>query len=490
MKKVIFIVFSMLVCIAFSSAAYAEETSIVPNTPDNKLLGKEPESIYSSQTTIDLMEDESLFSVKGLTSEELKKINSGNRNNGLKAPFEFEIDFYDVQSLSSMVLSLSYGINVEFYNSDNKLLKSFNGDNLGAMTVTLNLENVSYIKVKTFKNIDSMDLNRFEVYGGVTYASVRNIATNVVDNGVIISWKNPTSKDLIDVLLNDESVGLSTTTKNIKNLEYNTEYNYTLTTVYEDGTRVNKEFTFKTDKYVDKKPPNEVSELSYVSTLDTVELSYKLPSDDDFNHVSIYKNGKLLKETKDVTYIDKDLIQDTVYTYKLVTVDDNGNKSEGKTISAKTKILKDDVPPDAITDLSVSSLNGGGRATWKRSNANDLDGYNLFVDGKKVNSQLIKSDSYQFTNLVNGTSYSVYVVAVDKSGNVSKPSNVVDFKPNKNAVPPVNIGGDNDSKGYSLGDVAEGTSNWFGSLWFLLAFSIGITLAFIIGQRIKHLFFV
>lgn len=41
---------------------------------------------------------------------------------------------------------------------------------------------------------------------------------------------------------------------------------------------------------------------------------------------------------------------------------------------------------------------------------------------------------------------------------------------------------------YNLSDVANAVSSWFGSFWLIIAFAVAIPLAFLIANRIKHLF--
>lgn len=41
---------------------------------------------------------------------------------------------------------------------------------------------------------------------------------------------------------------------------------------------------------------------------------------------------------------------------------------------------------------------------------------------------------------------------------------------------------------YDLADVATGTSNWFSSIWLIVAFAVAIPLAFLIATRLKNLF--
>lgn len=41
---------------------------------------------------------------------------------------------------------------------------------------------------------------------------------------------------------------------------------------------------------------------------------------------------------------------------------------------------------------------------------------------------------------------------------------------------------------YDLADVATAVSNWFGSMWLIVAFAVAIPLAFLIANRVKGLF--
>lgn len=41
---------------------------------------------------------------------------------------------------------------------------------------------------------------------------------------------------------------------------------------------------------------------------------------------------------------------------------------------------------------------------------------------------------------------------------------------------------------YNLADVSTAISNWFGSMWLIVAFAVAIPLAFLIANRVKGLF--
>lgn len=44
------------------------------------------------------------------------------------------------------------------------------------------------------------------------------------------------------------------------------------------------------------------------------------------------------------------------------------------------------------------------------------------------------------------------------------------------------------SLSYDLADVATSVTNWFSSMWLIVAFAVAIPLAFLIANRIKSLF--
>lgn len=49
------------------------------------------------------------------------------------------------------------------------------------------------------------------------------------------------------------------------------------------------------------------------------------------------------------------------------------------------------------------------------------------------------------------------------------------------SIPTINLS-------YDLADVASSVTNWFSSMWLIVAFAVAIPLAFLIAGRIKGLF--
>lgn len=214
------------------------------------------------------------------------------------------------------------------------------------------------------------------------------------------------------------------------------------------------------------------------------KLTYDFPSDDDFSHVVIARDNVILRDDIGASsFLDLRLDERTKYKYTVYAVDETGNRSSGVSVYLNTTFIPDAVAPAAPFLLSVTKGNVSGRADWKANEERDIDGYNVYLDGVKVNNSLVKSATYLFRELVNGQSYSVSITAVDWSGNESAQSNVLVLTPDLNAAPIINL-----EASYDLKDVADSTSNWFSSLWWIVAFVIGIFVSFILSRRIKNMF--
>jgi len=86
----------------------------------------------------------------------------------------------------------------------------------------------------------------------------------------------------------------------------------------------------------------------------------------------------------------------------------------------------DKMPPNAPTDLTASAGDSKAILSWTTPTGGGvISGYNVYKGGVKVNSSLIKSNTYTVTGLTNAMTYSFQVTAVDDSGNESEKSTAV-----------------------------------------------------------------
>ena len=79
----------------------------------------------------------------------------------------------------------------------------------------------------------------------------------------------------------------------------------------------------------------------------------------------------------------------------------------------------DEEGPSAPTNVTASDVTETSvKITWTASTDNvEVAGYNIYVDGAKVNESLVTVTEYTLTDLKAGTEYKVVVEAVDTSSN-------------------------------------------------------------------------
>ncbi|WP_175560844.1 fibronectin type III domain-containing protein, partial [Paenibacillus sp. NAIST15-1] len=195
----------------------------------------------------------------------------------------------------------------------------------------------------------------------------------------------------------------------------------------------------------------------------------------------IYRDDVRIAETKNTSYEDLNLQPDNDYKYQVSYVEKGTEYPKSGALKLHTPVKKDTTPPSVVQSVYVSNHFESFTVNWKPNTEPDLDGYNVYVDGKKVNSSLIKSTSYTVRGLTNGTQYKVEISAVDKSGNESLLSLPVYAVPDSKSIPPVKFM-------YSLKDIVDGIAHWFSGIWLILAFSVAIPLSFYVGNRVKGLF--
>ncbi|MCU4936950.1 fibronectin type III domain-containing protein [Bacillus cereus] len=304
-------------------------------------------------------------------------------------------------------------------------------------------------------------------------------------NKVELTWKNPVEDGFNGVNIYQDDVLITTldksaTSYNVGNLKDNTMYRFKVSSL--DGAKVETkgvETSVKTLLDPKKVPPGPVSSLVAEPTDKTVKLKWKKPSDDDLAGFKILQNGKKIAEIGlEEEFTVKNLEPLTEYSFGVVSVDEDKNDSTPVNLTTKTLEEKDEEPPHVPANVFVKPSSGALIASWDKVSDKDLAGYNVFVEGKKINSSLVSGTRFVIKNLENGKSYKVQVQAVDLSGNKSELSLVAVGVPDKNSIPIV------ESK-YSVSDVSDGVGSMFGTMWPALAFSVGLSLAFYIIYKLK-----
>lgn len=356
---------------------------------------------------------------------------------------------------------------------------------------TISYKNVKQIIVHS-TNANNHFLYEFDVFGTsyepdtVAPGNVGNLTAKGDDMLVDLTWEKPTDTDFayVSIFRNGVLIADKITENKYTDLQVinDTSYDYRVVSVDTSGNKSIGRTVTVTPTYVDTKPPDEITDLQTIASYDSVTLTFKLPTTADFDHVTLYKDGVPYADSKTGKFEVLNLDEATMYSFRIVTVDKAGNASAGVVKSIATLSTVDETPPAPPTGLSVTVGNGGLNLTWNNNLETDLDGYNIYVDGTKVNTTPIRKASYVLSGLKNSQSYMISVTAVDKSSNESAQSQVATGTPSSDAIPVLGLAD------YDLNDVAGGIGSWFSSLWLIIAFSAAIPLAFYVSNRIKLLF--
>lgn len=138
-------------------------------------------------------------------------------------------------------------------------------------------------------------------------------------------------------------------------------------------------------------------------------------------------------------YRDGDAQKDKTYVYSVRSAIQAGGKSiESADSNLITITLRDIFPPGAPTQLiatGVPAEAGTGPhidLSWAINPETDLAGYNVYrseqadASGTRINSNLLPTPAFSDMNAVPGESYFYKVTAVDRTGNESPASSVVE----------------------------------------------------------------
>ncbi|NUN09088.1 MAG: hypothetical protein HUU54_07925 [Ignavibacteriaceae bacterium] len=229
-----------------------------------------------------------------------------------------------------------------------------------------------------------------------------------------------------------------------ENIEYSTEYSYSLTAVDILGNESRQTEQVKTIVY-DKTPPSVPEEVKADSVDGAIGVSWKMNLELDASGYNVYRSTKVDKDyTKlntellplDKTfYYDKSFTYGLQYFYCITCLDKTGNESEK---SNPLAILYEDVTaPEAPTDFSYSLENNVLKFSWVASKSPDVEGYYFYrgesidilprITATAINVLAYTDSGYAGGGFTPGQRYTFAVSAVDKGRNESKKVIIADI---------------------------------------------------------------
>lgn len=381
---------------------------------------------------------------------------------------------------------------IRFYDSSKNVIKTVVVSNQTGSTVYIpEVSGVRYVSLTV--TFSSSNIREFDIFGyapdNVPPDNISSLSYTSDENSIILKWTNPPDDDLKghEFYLNDTLITrniTTSTTYKFSNLTPDTPYSVKVISFDQSGNRsTGVTLSAKTQPDMSNVPPANVTDLNESHTDKQVTLKWTNPSDSHLTGFKIYRDSSLIASIGVATsYIDNDVSPETTYSYKVVSVKNDSLDSSGAIITVKTNSEQDLIPPEVPSGLKINSLSEGLYLNWNRNNESDLDGYNIYINGVKFNTSLVRGNNFTVSGLDNEKNYEIQITAVDVSGNESEKSIKKVGMPSSHAMP------SKMQMSYSLGDVANGITSWFDSLWLILAFAIGIPLSFYVSSRIKLLF--
>jgi len=413
-------------------------------------------------------------------------------------PSPFYVDLKDNYSISNFRVFIrvnrynSTTFKMQFYDDDRRLIKETRVYPAGSSVSGNSIEYKEEFDVQNFRYLGISGgpaLYDLKLFGSKYVPSITNLNSVSGVNDVKFTWSNPKNELYrgVKVFVDNKEIATvspSDTSYKFSDLESNKGYSFKFVSLYESNGEIleSNSMTRNVSTLVDPKtiPPNPVSFLKADPTDKTVKLKWKNPSDDDLAGYKILQNGKKIAEIGlKEEFVVENLKPLTDYTFSVISVDKDKNDSPPVSLSVTTLDEKDDVPPNVPFNVDVKPSNGALISSWDKVSDKDLAGYNLYVDGKKINSNLITSTNFVIKNLENGRKYKIQVQAVDRSGNASGLSLEAFGVPDVKTIPVID-------SNYGVKDVSDGVGTMFSGLWLALAFAVSIPLAFYIIYKLKQ----
>lgn len=195
-----------------------------------------------------------------------------------------------------------------------------------------------------------------------------------------------------------------------------------------DSTRFSSVYVYGDDGLV-----SDVSNLKANPEMKKVTLTWTNPQKEaNFKGVRIYQGNKLIAELDNTinSYVVEGLKESESYVFTVKSIDQN--KAETKGTSVKTTTLMPIIKPPENVFLTPQSEKMV--IAWNDVNSPYLKGYNVYIDGKKINDKPLTSSKMIVKNLENNKSYKVQISAVNKNDVEGEKSKEKSDKPSSNAL--------------------------------------------------------
>jgi hypothetical protein len=218
----------------------------------------------------------------------------------------------------------------------------------------------------------------------------------------------------------------------INDLPENIPVSIQVTTIYAGDTESTKSVAVTAIPL--KVPVNEDTDKFVISNLNkSVDsassiLLHWLPIDSIYlKQYKVYQDNILISTVFQNSLSISGLIEGQTYVFKVTPVDSFDKEFPGATLTY-TVPIPDTIPPGIPKDIKVVPDRYTAHVTWGAPSDPDLLGYYIYLDDDRINASPQLNNSFTLNTLKIDSEYTVSVVSVDTSGNMSRPSNPVRFR--------------------------------------------------------------
>nr|WP_257144734.1 fibronectin type III domain-containing protein [Bacillus toyonensis] len=195
-----------------------------------------------------------------------------------------------------------------------------------------------------------------------------------------------------------------------------------------DSTRVSSVYAYGDDGLV-----SDVSNLKANPEMKKVTLTWVNPQKEaNFKGMRIYQGNKFIAELDNTvtSYVVEGLKESESYVFTVKSLDQNNAETKGTSVKVNT-LMSLIEPPKKVF---LTSQDGSLIINWESVNSGFLKGYNVYVEGKKINNELLSSNKMILKNLENDKKYSVQISAVNLENKEGNKSAAVTESPSKNST--------------------------------------------------------
>lgn len=265
-------------------------------------------------------------------------------------------------------------------------------------------------------------------------------AADITQTTAKVTWDASTDNVGVvgyNVYVNEAKVNASPVTVteyDLTGLTEATEYTVRVTAVdaAENESARSEAVTFTTleaEEETDTEAPTAPAE---VKATEVTETTAKLTWNEATDNVGVAGYNVYVNEAKvneelvaGTEFALTDLTEATEYTVRVSAVDAAGNESARSEATTFTTLESEKPAPEkpaAPTNVKISEIkHTKALVTWDSVLARAaVEGYNVYLDGEKVNATPVKETRYELTGLKVGTKYNVAVTAVNEDGTESE----------------------------------------------------------------------